>query len=145
MGANDKRRSDSSRVWRRKRSRAQSLVELAISMPLLLLMMLGTIDLGRAYFDYIQMRNGAFEGARYGSQYPTDSTGIKNRVMSHGVPSDATVDSTPSGAYDTIGGDGTISVSVSRTFTPITLSFLQRFWGLGSFTMNCTAVMKVMT
>ncbi len=130
---------------RRSRSKGQSIAELAISLPLLLLMMLGTIDLGRAYFDYIQMRNGAFEGARYGSQNPTDSTGIKNMVMSHGVPSDVNVSSTPSGDYDTIGGDATISVSVSRTFTPITLSFLQRFFGLGSFKMNCTAVMKVMT
>ncbi len=66
----NERRSESSRVWRRGRSRGQSLAELAISLPLLLLMMLGTIDLGRAYFDYIEMRNGAFEGARYGSQNP---------------------------------------------------------------------------
>jgi len=127
------------------RSRGQSLAELAISLPLLLLVMLGTIDLGRAYFDYIEMRNGAFEGARYGSQNPTDSTGIKNMVLSHGVPSDVKVTSTPSGAYTTIGGNATITVSVSRTFTPITLSFLQHFFGLGSFKMNCTAVMKVMT
>lgn len=145
MSAINRRNGQSARVWRRKRSRGQSLAELAISLPLLLLVMLGTIDLGRAYFDYIEMRNGAFEGARYGAQQPTDTTGIKNMVMSHGVPSDTAVSVDLTGDYNTIGGDATISVSASRTFTPITLSFLQRFFGLGSFTMNCTAVMKVMT
>ena len=130
---------------RRRRSTGQSLAEIAISLPLLLLMTLGTIDLGRAYFEYIEMRNGAFEGARYGSQLPTDTTGIKSKVMSHGVPSDTSVDVSLTGNYNTIGGDATISVSASRTFTPITLSFLQRFFGIGSFKMNATAVMKVMT
>ncbi len=121
------------------------MVELALAMPVLLLLLLGTIDLGRGFFDYIQMRNGAFEGARYGSHMPTDTTGITNAVMNHGVPSDTKVTVSLTGNYNAIGGDATITVTASRTFTPITLSFLQRFWGIGSFQFRASATMKVMT
>lgn len=128
----------------RSRSRAQSLTELAFALPVLLLLMLGTIDLGRAYFDYIQMRNGAFEGARYGSYYPTNTSGITNAVMTHGVPSDTVVTVNVTG--DTaIGGSATITVTASRTFTPVSVAFLQRFFGLGAFKLSTSATMQVMT
>lgn len=130
---------------RRSRSRAQSLTELALALPVLLLLMLGTIDLGRAYFDYIQMRNGAFEGARYGSINPTDTTGIKNAVMDHGVPSDTNVTVNLSGDYTTIGGEATITVNASRTFTPVSVAFLQKYFGIGAFKLSVSATMQVMT
>ncbi len=132
----------------RSRSRGQSLVELALSLPLLLLLMLGTIDLGRAFFDYIQMRNGAFEGARYGARMPADTSGITDTVMGHGVPSDTTVTVTCSPgncSSVSIGVDATITVTASRTFTPITTTFLQRYFGIGTWVLNASATMKVMT
>lgn len=45
----------------------QSLVELAISMMFLLLLVAGTIDLGRAFFTYIALRDAAQEGAAFAS------------------------------------------------------------------------------
>lgn len=127
------------------RSRAQSLTELALALPVLLLLMLGTIDLGRAYFDYIQMRNGAFEGARYGSINPTDTSGIVNAVMNHGVPSDTKVTVSLAGAYTTIGGEATVTVNASRTFTPVSVAFLQKYFGIGAFKLSVSATMQVMT
>ncbi len=44
----------------------QSLVELALILPLLLLILLGTVEFGLMYYDYIAIENGAREGARYG-------------------------------------------------------------------------------
>lgn len=132
----------------RRRSQGQSLVELALALPLLLLLMLGTIDLGRAFFDYIQMRNGAFEGARYGARMPADTSGITDAVMTHGVPADTTVTvtcSTGSCGSVAIGSDATITVVASRTFTPITTTFLQRYFGIGTWVLNASATMKVMT
>lgn len=41
-----------------------ALVEFAIIMPLLFLLLLGIIDFGFAFGDYIGVRNGAREGAR---------------------------------------------------------------------------------
>jgi len=66
----------------KKQGRGQSLVELAISLMVILLLLLGTIDFGVALFAWTSMRDAAQEGAVYGSIKPTDTTGIKNRVIS---------------------------------------------------------------
>ena len=58
----------------------QSLVELALLLPILLLIMTGVLDLGRAFHAYITVVNAAREGARYGAFHPTDSLGIRDRV-----------------------------------------------------------------
>ena len=48
--------------------RGQAFVELALSMPLMLLIMLGTLDVGQVFVDYIQLRNGCREAASYGAR-----------------------------------------------------------------------------
>ena len=68
-----------------ERDRSQlgaNLVELALIVPLLLLLLVGVSDLGRAYFTYITMINAAREGARYGVDQPGDHGGIIARVFS---------------------------------------------------------------
>lgn len=55
----------------------QNLVEMALVAPLLVLMLAGAIDLGRAFYFAIQVKAAAHAGAIYGSQYPTDTTGMK--------------------------------------------------------------------
>ena len=50
--------------------RGQSLVELALVLPLLILLLAGMADLGRAFFSYIEITNAAQEGARAGSRLP---------------------------------------------------------------------------
>ena len=45
-------------------SRGQSLVEFALVIPLVLLMFMGIVDLGRAVFAYNAVSNGAREGMR---------------------------------------------------------------------------------
>jgi len=46
------------------------LVEFALVIPLLLLMLVGVADLGRAFRTYIAITNAAREGARYASIKP---------------------------------------------------------------------------
>jgi len=48
----------------RGRWRGQGLVELAVVLPLLLLVLLGAIDLGRVFFAYASISNAAYEAAR---------------------------------------------------------------------------------
>ncbi len=50
--------------------RGQSLTEFALMAPLLVLVLLGAVDLGRAYFAYVSITNAAREGARYGIDNP---------------------------------------------------------------------------
>ena len=51
-------------------SRGQSLVELAISLIVMLLLLTGAVSFGMAFFSYVAMRDAAQEGALYGSLNP---------------------------------------------------------------------------
>lgn len=48
----------------------QSLVELAISLTLLILLLSGAVTFGMAFFSYVALRDAAQEGALYGSFNP---------------------------------------------------------------------------
>lgn len=58
--------------------RGQELIELAILLPLLLLIAFGVLDLGRLYHAAITITNAAREGARYGTFFPEDVSDIIN-------------------------------------------------------------------
>lgn len=54
-----------------------SLVELALVTPLFMLLAFGAVDFGRACYLMIEIAGAAHAGAIYGSQYPTDTAGMK--------------------------------------------------------------------
>jgi hypothetical protein len=58
----------------------QSMVELAITITFLMILLAGTVDLGRAFFTWLGMRDAAQEGASYASINPTDDAGIAARM-----------------------------------------------------------------
>lgn len=59
-----------SRRW----ERGQSLVEMSIGFVLLLTMLSGLLDLGRAYFIYVALEDGVGEGVLYLSLFPACRT-----------------------------------------------------------------------
>lgn len=61
--------------------RGQSLVELAVSLVLLLILLSGAVEFGIAFFQFVQLRDAVQEGALYGSMNPTDDAGIIARVQ----------------------------------------------------------------
>ena len=62
------------------KQKGQSLVELAVSLPVILLILLGTFDVGMALFSYSIIRDAAQEGALYGSFNPGNEAEIENRA-----------------------------------------------------------------
>ena len=54
-----------------------SLVEMALLMPLFMLLLLGTIDLGRAFYLAMEVAGAAHAAAVYGAQNPTDTAGMQ--------------------------------------------------------------------
>ncbi len=108
----------------------QSLVEFAVSLPVLLVILIGVVDLGRLYFSYISVVNAAREGARYGAGHPTDNTNILARSRSEVDgnivgPADLTISvACPSGCTPgdnvTPGVNNPIVVTVSYPFHLIT-------------------------
>lgn len=67
---------------KRKKQKGQGLVEFALILPVLLLVVLGTIEFGRIFLIYATVSNGAREGSRYGMVNPADINGIIERVNS---------------------------------------------------------------
>jgi len=64
-----------------KNEKGQSLVEMAVSLVLLLLLLSGAVEFGMAFFQFIQLRDAAQEGAFYGSIDPTNIAAIKLRTQ----------------------------------------------------------------
>jgi len=56
---------------RRRRTRGQSLVEFAITIPVVLLMLLFGIDFGRVFLGWVTLNNTVREAANYAALYPT--------------------------------------------------------------------------
>src|SRR5712692_4330518 len=57
----------------RERQRGQSLVEFAISSIVILLLMMGLLDLSRAFYYAVSLQGAAREGARHGAWFNTAS------------------------------------------------------------------------
>jgi Flp pilus assembly protein TadG len=64
----------------RQRSRGQALVEIALALPVFLLLVLGLFDVGRGVFMYAGLTNAAREGARL-AIVNQDKTMIGQRVQ----------------------------------------------------------------
>jgi TadE-like protein len=60
---------------------ASSLIELALVLPLLFLLLLGVFDFGRGYYLAIEISQAAHSAALYGSQNPTDTTGMQSAAV----------------------------------------------------------------
>jgi Flp pilus assembly protein TadG len=113
-----------------------ALVEFALVLPLLAIITFGTIDLGRAYLMWVQVKNAAHEGANYAQTHPNaqlpassecanpDNVQYRARVDSSGSTAlnVVTTPSTPDGTgcqLDIAGpaSGSSVTVTVDRSFT----------------------------
>ena len=70
----------------RRSRRGQSLVEFALSVPILLLLLFGMIDLGRAFFTLIALDSVISEGAHWAAAYPECIASAANATDAPQVP-----------------------------------------------------------
>ncbi len=71
-------RGRSSQQARRHRGQAgQQLVEFALIVPVLLMVLLGVLDLGRSFYTYISLTNAAREAARFAAVNNTPASGAQ--------------------------------------------------------------------
>lgn len=122
----------------RRKQRGQSFVEMALILPILILLVGGVIDLGRAFLILVATENAAGEGALYGISHQDCLTGactglasIEGRVIEEGKPFIAlTVDDITWSIDQESGVDAgnTLLVTIHYEYSPLTpLGFL--FWG----------------
>ncbi len=57
--------------------RGSALLEFALMLPMLVLLMVGAVDFGRAWYVNLEVANAAEAGALYGTQNPSDMSGMK--------------------------------------------------------------------
>jgi Flp pilus assembly protein TadG len=115
-----------------KSEHGQSLVELAISIVILIYLLAGAVEFGMVFFQYVQLRDAAQEGALYGSMHPTDTTGIQTRAKNaSSSPIDLADD--PTVTVDVVDTDGiyceggSLQVTVSyphQVFMPFMSQFI---------------------
>jgi hypothetical protein len=60
--------------------KGQGLTEFALGITFMMILLAGTVDLGRALFTHISLIDAAQEGASYASIAPYDVEGIRQRV-----------------------------------------------------------------
>ncbi|MGH2428506.1 MAG: TadE/TadG family type IV pilus assembly protein [Candidatus Limnocylindria bacterium] len=110
---------------RSRRRRGQALVELAILLPVLLLLLVLAIDFGRVFFTYIGVGNAAREGAAYAAMNPGDDVGTRTQAEAEIGDPVITVEPTcdPSCTSSTgmdASGHHTVTVTVTTTFDFLT-------------------------
>jgi Flp pilus assembly protein TadG len=137
--------------------RGQSLVEFAVMLVILLVLLLGIADFGRAFLIYLSLRDAAQEGAVYASICPTDVTEIQNRSLqsSTGIV-DLSTDPNVSFECFYIGPGGETScsgaptpgygVKVRVTYSNYQLMtpLLATFTGTDTFTMHAEATDSIL-
>lgn len=54
-----------------KKTQGQSLVEFALTMPFILLLLMGVVDIGRAFYTSVQLQSAISEGSHWGAIFPS--------------------------------------------------------------------------
>lgn len=124
------------------RQQGQSLLEYAIGLNVMLLLVLGTVDLGRGVWAYNTLSHLAREGARYGSAPSRTATEIQAYVVSRAnLPGFST--SNVAVTRGTCGlEDQPVVVTTSYQFDSIT-PLISNAWGGGPLTLRASSQMYV--
>ncbi len=101
----------------------EALVEMALVLPMLIVLSMGMLDFGRAFHAKSLLDQAAREGARMAVIPPTDVAAVQNRVdtvlRSGGITTAAAATVSPAGA------DKMVTVSVTYSFQFVTPGVFQ--------------------
>ena len=142
-------------IQSKQKEHGQSMVELALTITILMALLAGTIDLGRAFFTWLTMRDAAQEGASYGSIEPTDTGGIINRAelsfqdVITDADADVDINVSFSGPQCLGSTPSTITVQIEYNNFTLTMPFLGTILGSQTIpiraTVNDTILMPLCT
>lgn len=116
------------RVGSLRGQRGQSVVELALVLPILLLLLLGMVDFGRLGAAYLSLQHAAREGVRLGITGATDGE-IVERIQESAAAVDArqlTISIAPPEAERFPGAE--LTIELGYPFRPVT-PFIENVMG----------------
>jgi Flp pilus assembly protein TadG len=137
-------------MWVRsnERERGANLIEAALVLPLLLLLLAGVVDLGRAFYSYVTLTNAVREGARFASRFPYEGNEgviadlvvarVKEEPGFSDIPTDRIVVDDP---IEGLGGEKGTEVTVRASLLYDTI--LGGVLGMESFTIRTEATMRI--
>jgi Flp pilus assembly protein TadG len=124
--------------------RGQSLVEFALILPTFLLLVLGTVDLGRAFYESVAVHGAAEAGSLVAAEYGQSEASVRSKIKASTNPDifpflqiqDAEIDIT----LDTssTGKDTEYSITVTRNFQLLT-PFIGSVFGNQALTLRSVA------
>jgi Flp pilus assembly protein TadG len=119
----------------------QTAVEFALVLPILILILMGVFDFGRAFYAYSVVANSAREGARAGVYATATNQNVIDAVSEYwiGLGTSPAITISPSPTRVAM---GTISVTVSYVFQPVT-PVIDAFLPGGRITLVASSVMGV--
>lgn len=117
----------------------QGIVEFALACTIFLVVVLGTIDFGRAIFLAAELRNAVREGTVVGRVQPTNTSAIKSAVVNHGTGNAISSGSVMVSCTGGCTTGGTITVSASVGFQAVTQSLL----GIAPVTMSASSTVDI--
>ena len=135
-------KSPSTNRRNRSRRRGATLVEFAIVAPLLFLLILGMLELGRMVMVEQFLTHAAREGARRGILEQATASDVETVVadyLSGGTISGTTITVSPTELTD-IGSRDPVSVSISVPYDQV--SWLPAPWFLSGVTLSGNCVMR---
>ena len=133
-------------------ARGQALVEFAFGLPLMLLIMAGTLDIGQVFIDYVALRNGYREGASYAARNPGESFDdggtIRDRIEANSPLLDSgylgVEASYSSNDFDPeITNRATVTITCEWEYEPITSGVLRPF-SLDTFSLRSVATAEIL-
>ena len=152
--------TEGERGRRARGGRGAALVEFAVVFPVLALVVLGTVDAGRAYITWNQAKNAAREGAAYAQLYPNrpiagvgecaDPDNVEYRAQAESgtdfaistrrvdvSPAEPLQACVPASSPAAVPAGAEVTVTASRPFAPLT-----PFIDISSITADVTVVVQ---
>lgn len=132
---------------KKRKEGGQSLVEMAIALVILLLLVGGIFDIGRAFFTYMALRDSVQEGALYGSINPTLTQEIRNHVLgsSNMIPNLIGNDDITVEVIGTACTGNMIRVSAEYDAFPITMPFIGTVIGSQTITIRASVTDTILS
>lgn len=104
--------------------RGQSIVEVALALPVLLVVLIGTFDGVRALLAAVVLQSAVLAGAQYGALSPTnaaDTAGIEDATRDEVALPQASATNPTVGTTTATDGQGELRITVTATFTQTVL------------------------
>ena len=126
------------------------VVELAITLPLIVLIMFATAELGRAFFQYTTLTKAVEAGTRYYSSDQTVGTDKITDVVVYGTPKGGgdgrkpVLPNNPINVTVDTDVDGDVRVTANYKFEPMLGAKLPIFGEIAGFTMTVSHTMRAL-